>query len=170
MRKRTFAASVVITLATGCKHEPQMTHNPPQPDPDNGNTHNPPEPGYGSPATPPVPDAAPVVADAAVAVADAAAAPVGRTWHVMKKPVAPKKGEKALCDAYENTSCPPPVNGVMVSCNPPRPVVMACPDHLDETGAATIHETNGKCTVDVPCPPNKVCGEQAPAPTACPTY
>jgi len=76
-------------------------------------------------------------------------------WYVSGSPGG-SPGEK--CSANELLACPPPQNGVAMSCNPPPPVAYDCPK--DVALPAQVFQSGDTCTVEVagtspvtvPCP------------------
>lgn len=142
MRRRTiFAAPFVLVGCSGKDKQPEMTHNPPQPEIE---THNPPMPMTVIDAAVDAPIDGPI--DAPVASVDAAAAPA-ITWSVSQSGKA--------CRAFRNIKCPEPATpgGVRPTCNPPPPIDYACPAGL--TPPFKITQVGDECTVDtkkVDCP------------------
>jgi hypothetical protein len=148
--RRSFATPFVVTLvaAPACYTN---TTSPPPSDPQ-GPIVNPPPPQRPAeqPQQPPTPPTANGPAD-------------GTRWTITKT--------ASGCTAIMKVECPKPVDGHMVTCNPPPPRPYTCPEHISLDAPITIVANDGECRVDygpMHCPPGAMCNPPPPRKVTCP--
>jgi hypothetical protein len=100
--------------------------------------------------------------------------PQAQTYTFDQRWTVTKSGD--TCTAMQRVECPKPKKpgDPVMTCNPPAPMKVACPDGWDSKEALTIvqYANQATCMVEPPpmkCPKNAICNPPPPRKVACPT-